>query len=788
LLEQEPSQALLEDGSRALGRAGVGQIEIELGSARAVAPAGRAAVALYAVTLFSSAVLLFSVQPLFAKMLLPLLGGAPAVWAVSMAFFQVLLLLGYAYAHLLGTWLGLRAGIAVHLTVLAAVWAALPVAVPRGAEPPPGDAAYVWLLGVLGLGVGAPFFALSANSPLLQAWFRRLGHAESADPYFLYAASNAGSLAALLAYPVVLEPLLPLSMQSRTWGIGYVALSALVCGCALLAARSIGRPEVPSRTGIACAASAGPLGWRLPALWTSLALVPSGLLVALTTFLTTDLASAPLLWVVPLALYLGTFILAFRERPIPGQTGLVALQPILVAGTLVAAEWRGGLSWVAAAVLGLVAFVVTSLMCHRSLYDRRPPAQHLTAFYLCVALGGALGGLFASLAAPVLFTGVLEFPVFLALGLAAGLALRPERLRARWHAVALVITVVAGPALLLEGAATLGVVALPEDWRLYALLAATGLISLLFRRPALQIAGALTIVVLSTALPNAATTVHVTRSFFGTHRVTETGGGQFRLLLHGTTLHGAERVRDKEGRKLPPPPLPLLYYHPRGPLAQGVLLARRAAGGSGPLRVGVVGLGAGAMACHARPGETWRFFEIDPAVDRIARDPFLFTFLSSCQPDADIVLGDARLTLVKEPAGSFDYLVIDAFSSDSIPVHLLTLEALKLYLTKLSPHGILALHISNQNLDLPPIVESNIAALDGIAGVYAEGERGQGALPSQVVLISRDMDALQPALGLPKARPLGAATVRAWTDDFSDVASAFYRKLRSRIWAVGSGQ
>jgi hypothetical protein len=279
-------------------------------------------------------------------------------------------------------------------------------------------------------------------------------------------------------------------------------------------------------------------------------------------------------------------------------------------------------------------------------------------------------------------------------------------------------------------------------------------------------------------LPSASAPVYAVRSFFGTHRVVDSAGGGYRLLLHGTTVHGIQQNRSGTG--LLSRPTPLAYYHPSGPLAHALQLARGAKA-AGALRVGVVGLGSGAMACHAREGEHWRFYEIDPAVVHIATTPSLFRYLARCMPEPDIVLGDARLTLAKESDGSFDYLMVDAFSSDAIPIHLLTVEALRLYVSKLSARGILALHVSNQNLDLPPVLEANLAALGAVSGVYAEGERGSGALASQVILIARNADELQEALAWHRARPLDGAGVRAWSDDYSDVLSAVWRRYKAKL-------
>jgi hypothetical protein len=742
------------------------------------AAGGYAVVVALAGTMGLSALLLFSVQPMVAKMLLPVLGGAPATWAVSLCFFQALLLAGYAYAHLLGTQLGQRAALAVHAGVLLAAFASLPIALPAALGAPEGSP-YLWLLATLAFLVGLPFFALSASAPLLQLWFGRIGHRHSQDPYFLYAASNAGSLIALLAYPVLMEPMLPLSAQSRAWAWGFLSLAVAICGCGLsLLAQAGNAPLQPERD---CASAAPrPPTWSERATWIFLAFVPSGLLVAYTSYLTTDLASAPLLWVLPLALYLATFIAVFRTRALVSLGVLLALQPLAVAGALAAYEWKGDYSWIVSALGGMLAFVLTSLICHAQLYKYRPGAERLTDYYLCISLGGVLGGLFAALIAPLTFTTTLEYPLLLGFGMLARpqlwqtLASRRGRIRfglLLGGAVAAIVlfAVLLANELLLKAHAELRL----------AIVCCLGLALIAAARwPQLATAALAAMIAASAVLPSASAPVYAVRSFFGTHRVVDSAGGGYRLLLHGTTVHGIQQNRSGTG--LLSRPTPLAYYHPSGPLAHALQLARGAKP-EGTLRVGVVGLGSGAMACHAREGEHWRFFEIDPAVVHIATTPSLFRYLARCMPEPDIVLGDARLTLAKESNGSFDYLMVDAFSSDAIPIHLLTVEALRLYVSKLSARGILALHVSNQNLDLPPVLEANLAALGAVSGVYAEGERGSGALASQVILMARSADELQPALAWHRARPLDGAGVRAWSDDYSDVLSAVWRRYKAKL-------
>jgi len=738
--------------------------------------ARRAALAIYTLTIFLSALLLFSVQPMFAKMVTPLLGGASAVWAVSMCFFQVMLLLGYAWAHLLDRIVVPRTALFLQMAVLALALVSLPIGIATGSGDAASQGAYLQLIAILMAGVGLPFFALAANAPLLQAWFSRLGHAQSANAYALYRASNAGSLAALAAYPFLIEPLLPLRLQSRAWAAGFVMLALAVAVCGWLASSA-------PRTTSGDAPTQGPgedfaTYARTRLLWAALAFVPSGLLVAFTTYVTTDLASAPLLWVIPLALYLLTFIAAFRDTPAVSFRLLVLAQPIAVALTLVLMEWDADFAWMLSCAAGTLAFVITSLICHRELYERRPVTEQLTGFYLWLSIGGALGGVFAALIAPQLFGNVLEFPLLLALGIASRLTLRQS---ATHVDLPRLLMVLAGSLLVALAVAYLAPWSWTPNRRVIALAVfGAGLIAA-FRWPAMEQGAVLALVLALALVPNGNKPLHVARTFYGTHKVVQGPSDYFRLLLHGVTLHGAQRVAetrpDAMGR-----PLPLTYYHPSGPLARGVLLARAAAGGpTRPLRVGIVGLGTGAMACHARDGDRWRFFELDPEVIGIATNRSYFTYLGACTPNAEFVVGDARLTLAREPPASFDYLVIDAFSSDAIPIHLLTVEALRLYASLLAERGVLALHVSNRNFDLPPIVESNVAQVLGLTAVYAQGESGEGAIRSQVVLIAKDRGILAPALSWPNSRALDQPAVRAWTDDYSDVISPFLRRLRAKL-------
>ncbi len=750
----------------------------------------------FASTLFVSAMLLFSVQPMFAKMVLPKLGGSPSVWAVAMTFFQAMLLIGYCYAHLLTRFAPARWAVVIHLTVCAAAFMFLPLALPAGWDQAPADYAQLWLLGLLAVSVGWPFLAVSATAPLLQAWFSRTGHPDADDPYFLYGASNIGSMAALIGYPVIIETSLGLSAQSTVWAAGFAFLVLLVMMCAWLMLNGAARTPAPASSqtdasapsAIAAAAPASTVrpAWRDRLIWVALAFVPSGLLVAFTTHVTTDIASAPFLWIGPLALYLLTYILVFRDKPLVPMQVLLKLQPLAVAGAL-ASLFSGSVPfWLMGILCGVLAFFSTAMICHRTMYERRPGASHLTEFYLWMSLGGVLGGIFTALLAPVIFNIVMEYPLLLLSALLCRRDVLRHRLFAplRAHAGAAMAAAAAVFAFVMTAGAGSTTTQGSSDLIavILALLLAICIASLLSRKlPAALAMGLLAVVLFQ---QRDAFTSHAERGFFGVHRVGLAEDGTFRILSHGTTIHGGQRIAQPDGSPLTGDrPIPAAYYHPQGPMATMLKHTRKHMAAGKALHGGVVGLGAGAFACNTLAGETWRFFEIDPLVVKIARDPSMFTYLSSCQPDAPIVVGDARLTVASEPAGSFDFLLVDAFSSDSIPVHLLTREAVAMYLSRLSPDGVLVMHVSNRYLDLAPVLEAAIADMPGVHGVFIEDTNkynGMDAIKSKVVAISRSNEALQGIGGFARIEQFGDSTLEPWTDDYSNIAGALFRHLLAR--------
>lgn len=741
----------------------------------------RLTLAVFTLTIFLSALLLFAVQPMFARMVLPKLGGSPSVWAVSMVFFQAALLGGYTYAHVLNRYLDGTQALLTHIALLVIALFALPIALPAfAAEPPPGDA-YFWLVGVLTLGVGLPFFAVSANAPLLQSWFARSGHSHAGDPYFLYGASNVGSMLALLSYPVLLEPVFGLSEQAALWAVGFGLLATLiaVCGTLMLAGSATSAPAV-SRSSPSSMETIEieSISTRDRTVWIALAFVPSALLVAFTTFLTTDIASAPFLWVLPLAAFLGTFIITFRDQPLIPHAFLLNRQAMIVGLAIFATASVSAMAWNIAMAASLAAFLLVTLICHRELYLRRPAASKLTEFYLLMSLGGVLGGIFAALIAPKIFTTVFEFPLLLAVSL----LMRPDILddrfdrQAWWRATGWVVAIAA----VLFAAMTLissGVVEGHMKLRVVVVAVLFGALMFYAGKPSRRMAMTAAMLLAILILPEGKGEAHAVRSFFGVHRVIETPDGSLRLLMHGTTVHGAERLIDETGSAVAAP-VPSTYYHPKSPMARGLEIARAARAGDGKVEIGIVGLGAGAMACHIQDGDNWKFYEIDQAVVDIARDKSHFRYLSSCQPNADVVVGDARLTLTKVPDHAFDYLLIDAFSSDAIPMHLLTVEAIELYASKLADRGLLAIHLSNKHLDLPPAVTATLQQRDGLHAVLVNDKPanpGFDSAPSTVMLISRDKALVEQALAWNGAERPDSKGVRPWTDDYSDIVTTLLR-------------
>ena len=858
--------------------------------------ARRAAAPVFALALFSSAGLIFVLQPLFARMVTPMLGGSPQVWNTSMAFFQGALLAGYLYAHLLQRVKDLRLQAMIHAVVLAAAWLVLPVHVTELLGPPSSEHPALWLIGVLSLSVGAPFAAASATAPLLQAWYARTGRADADDPYYLYAASNLGSFGGLLAYPVLIEPIFGAQAQSVGWSTGYIIVAVLIVAAALMTIAARGEAPKPLEH------VAGPPTWRQRGYWVAAAAVPSALSLGVTLHITTDVASAPMLWVAPLALYLATFVLAFMKGGTRLEPATLLIHPFALALMVISYEASG--NWIASVSGILAGFFFSALVCHLALARSRPSADRLTEFYLYVSLGGVAGGVFAALVAPLIFNNVYEYP----LALAAVCLFRPRaesdmpRLSDATFASAVAVTVLglllmrwapldsvlilaalgAAAAMIAAGwgdesrpapfrYAFLGVAALhaalviwvafnkesifltaiaegrmslttgqPWNW----LLLVSGFLVLVFavhgtiqprrdhRRvadfalgvampalvllmmvvlagarmdaPALTVMGILfcaiaiflnrmrpillaILVLLSFVLiflddVRGARIITQERSFFGVLRTRviqnsdDPRAPPLRILMHGTTIHGAQMAAPGLERQ------PLTYYNPRTALGEAILAGLST---NDPADLALIGLGAGSTACLMRPDDRLTIFEIDPAVVRLATQPGEdFTFVPTCQPDARVELGDARLRIASEPDASYDVIVVDAFSSDAIPAHLLTREALALYLSKTRETGIVVLHLSNRNLAL--VSEAARVARDlNAPTLHRVSDRFEvpyvsyyGGLAASVMIVAHSPDVLS-HLVLPSNdwTDFQAPPGQAWSDDYINLPRALWENL-----------
>jgi hypothetical protein len=862
--------------------------------------ARRFAAPVFALALFSSAALIFTLQPLFARMVTPLLGGSPAVWNTSMVFFQAALLVGYIYAHLLARLKDLRLQALIHALVLALAWLVLPVHVSMMFGEPDSHHPIIWLIGTLSVSVGAPFAAASATAPLLQAWFARTGREDANDPYYLYAASNLGSFAGLLAYPAIVEPLLGAHAQSQAWAGGYILVGALILVCASAAIASKGEAPTPLPH-----LDAAPT-WRKRLYWIAAAAVPSALTLGVTLHILTDVASAPMLWVIPLALYLVTFIIAFMRDGERVRPTVLMLHPIALA-VLIFSYYATG-NWLGSIAGILLGFFFSALICHLALASTRPSADRLTEFYLFVSLGGVIGGSFAALLAPLIFNNVYEYP----LALAAACLFRPRSNKAEMPrlmdasvgaALALgVLAILLAYLSSLSAALSFGVLGcaaaivaagfgderrpafaryiffgvsvalaavllwvifhldnfdgvlrrytvngedradLRQPWAglvlvtsfilltfcvhgtlqrrragdlvfadyaygaaipaatMMVLLAMIGsmleatlmiIIAVLFcgiallfnrERPWLM-TGVVLVAFLCIFLKESRGAPIITqeRTFFGVLRTrvyTKAGLPPERALLHGTTLHGAQVVDPRYSR------VPLTYYYPETSLGEAITVGVSMHDQS---NVALIGLGTGSTACVIRPRDRLTIFEIDPAVVRLSAEPGGdFTFVTQCQPHARVVLGDARLEITHEPDHAFNVIVVDAFSSDAIPAHLLTREALALYLRKATPDGIVILHLSNRNLALVDEAsrvarDLNVPTLyrlsDPISLPYAAHYGASGA---STMIVARDPRTLA-ALPLHHdwivvRAPAGAG----WTDDYINLPRALWEGLTRR--------
>ncbi|MHB9879602.1 spermidine synthase [Pacificimonas sp. ICDLI1SI03] len=706
---------------------------------------------LFVLTVFTGSFLLFLVQPMFARLALPHLGGAPAVWTVAMLFYQAALLAGYIYADILVR-LRPKRQYLFHIAAFLVAAATLPVSLREiGGWQETG--AMLWLIAALAISIGPVFFVISAQAPLMQSWFAAAPETAGRDPYFLYAASNAGSLLALLIYPVFIEPSLTLTDQRLLWSAGFVLLLAMVVIVGLDFQRAE-RPVAP--------AERQPIPARTALSWIALAAVPSGLMLSTTTHLTTDIVAVPLLWVLPLGLYLLSFIVAFSEggQIFVRNARFIAPPLLLALGSYT--FMAEGLFAFLLAMMGLVLLFYVALALHGQLAAARPPAGQLTGYYLYMSVGGMLGGLFAAVVAPLAFDWTYEHPILLV----AAAALLPATpltgwFGRLWEGRAALSVAVPVLALLLSAAAW----QLDSETVTLVLRILFVVIALLAIGQRLVFAGIFAALMLSmggwSTLADSFGEAYRVRSFFGIYTIREENEENVRQLQHGTTLHGAQSRNPALATR------PLGYYGPTS--GAGRIFASLDVPQAS---VGVVGLGVGSLGCYRQPGQEWTFFEIDPVVVTIARDRSRFTYLSRCAPDADIVIGDARVSLARDGRRNFDLLAIDAFSSDAIPQHLMTREAFQLYTERLKAGGRLLVHISNRFVDLEPVVGRIAEDLGWHARILDDvpersAENGLEYTRSLWIVMAADEASLPDAA---EWRPLNTRPDQpAWTDDFGSI-------------------
>jgi hypothetical protein len=732
----------------------------------------------YTAAIFISALLLFSVQPLFTKMVLPRLGGSPAVWSVAMVFFQSLLLGGYAYAHYLMTLKSRIVPVVIHLALLVVALLTLPLSIASGWGEPPASGYAFWLLGLFAASIGLPFFALAANNPMLQAWFVRTGHPDGPDPYFLYASSNIGSFLALLSYPVLLEPMFTLRTQNLIWTGGYALLIVLIAACGVLLLRS---PAMSVEAISASDGDAPPPTWAMRLRWIFLAAVPSGLLIAVTAHISTDVAAAPLLWVLPLSLYLLTWVLVFQSRPLLPHHLMLTLQPFAIAGVMVLLVIGGEQNLLLTLGGHQLCFFIIAMACHGELARTRPAASYLTGFYVALSFGGMVGGLFAGLIAPYTFSWIAEYPILLALA-----ALCRPRVTSKVRGVlgvwlAAVAAILVLIALSYRQGTPTEFLETNRVWVVAAAAAVAVLLAVFWRISRWQLAALVALgLVLIRVYPSDDGRVETVRSFFGVHKIVVTANGQYHVLMHGTTIHGAEKFLNDDGTPVKGRPEAISYYHTSGGMGQAIAAIRERKGG--PIRVAVIGLGAGTLACQSLPGEDWTFFEIDQTMVDTARDPKYFTYINSCEPSMKPVIGDARLTFAKEKDGAYDLIIVDAYSSDAIPIHLATEEAMAIYKAKLAPQGAVVMHVSNRHLELASVVVGIAEENDLKSWVYNEdsGRDSEYIFTTNVVISARE-EADVGKIASDDKWVLTEATEgqRVWTDDYSNVLGAVWRRLRT---------
>lgn len=740
---------------------------------------------LFSITLFLSACMLFVMELLYAKMVLPLLGGTPAVWNTCSVFFQIALLAGYSYAHLSASKLKPRNQVILHIVLLIVPLALLPIVLPHGWQPPRGGNPIPWLLMLMTITVGLPFVIVSTSAPLIQRWFTYTDHPAGQDPYFLYAASNAGSFAGLIGYLAFLEPNFNIAKQNLIWKYGYEVLIILTASCGYMVWKGIRKADSASKDSekkpvqvVDVPNAKNPVTIVRKLRWLLLAFIPSSLMLGVTTHLTTDIASVPLLWVVPLALYLLSFVIAFSRREYIPQRWLIKLLPVLVLiQTVGLAKANVNLTWLI--VIPMPTFLIAAIACHRELVIDRPSSRHLTEFYLLMSVGGMLGGMFNALLAPQIFRSIAEYPIVLVLACVVLLfprlgASKKEKEAALEVTYADSIWVISVSLFMLAAF----MIAINQGYSYKSTFVSTALglagiaCYMTINKPLrFGIILSLLLIIIEFNPAVSGQTIYQERSFFGVARVRYNPYTNINELIHGTTLHGMQSKNPAYRYT------PLTYYFHSGPLGQAFQMFNNT---SKTHDVAVVGLGTGTLAAYARKGDKYTFYEIDKNIEKIALNPDYFSYVSDARTrgaDVNIILGDARLSIADAPSKSYDMIILDAFSSDSVPMHLITKQALELYLTKLKDHGIVIFHLSNRYLDLVPVF-SNLVVDSGLHGIIGEDsnisdkELMMGKVTSCWLLVARSSSDFHSLANDSRWGPTVYYSGKpVWTDDYSNIYS-----------------
>lgn len=725
----------------------------------------------FSLTLLLSATLLFSVQPMFAKMILPLLGGTPQVWNTAMLFFQICLLTGYGYAHLSSKFLPTRAQIILHICLLGLFFIALPFLIPHEMYPNGDENPIVWQLKVMLLTVGGPFTIVSASAPLLQKWFSLSAHKDANNPYFLYGASNLGSMVSLLSYPFLIETYLTLSEQAYSWMIGYGTLIAAIGVCGAIIWTSA-KNNSSAENNIRPTEN---LSWSKRGKWLLLSAIPSSLMLGVTTHITTNIASVPLIWVIPLALYLSTFIFVFAKKQIFSANLLAYLSVLFILGLLGETIIFDTSSPFILMGINFTTFFVVSMLCHKELADSKPSVVHLTEFYLIMSLGGVLGGLTNAIIAPIFFI----IPIEYGLALSAALFFRFSNKDTsndwkdlKQNLVILLVILVSG----------IACIYIRDNHNAQILCLALMIMSVLFIvNTRYIVAIALSAVILASPLSMnfsllfTPDLLHQERNFFGILKVIN--GKNERLLMHGTTNHGTQPFTDDKLILEP-----VSYYSNKSPLRDVISLFENKADEQ---KFAVLGLGIGVTSCFTHKNRSYDFYEIDKAVADIAENKKYFTFMSDCGSPYQIHLGDGRLKIDEQPDATYDFILIDVFSSDNIPVHVITQEAVEIYTKKLKPDGTLVFHISNNFLDLEPVlyqISNNLGYVGYAKLALAEKIKKLNltSFPAHYFVMTKNEDSIKKLvfLGWDKAQPRNG--VHAWTDQYSNIFSVFGNKSTER--------